>query len=158
MKVEVAILKSNKYLLSPTAQPMPQASRPQVQLACLQPWSGTTQPTPHTSGLYPLNALMTSCISLFSNMSFLRMTLSSAKSLSVMENCDFSYASYISVLNACIANLPLPFSIITSKHIFEVGVQILFGFSMKLVIDLFQWESSLTDCVTELHSSPPEKI
>ena len=58
-----------------------------------------------------------------------------------MENCDFPYASYMSVLNACIANLPLPFSIITSKHTFEVGVQILFGFSMKLSIDLFQWES-----------------
>ena len=49
-----------------------------------------------------------------------------------------SYASYVSVLNASIAHLPLPFSIIPSKHIFEVGVQILFGFSMILAIDLFQ--------------------
>ena len=55
-----------------------------------------------------------------------------------MENCDFSYARYISVLNASIANLSLPFSIITSRHIFEVGVLILFGFSMKLAIDVFQ--------------------
>ena len=75
-----------------------------------------------------------------------------------MENCDFCYARYISVLNAWIANLPLPFSIITSKHTFDVGVQILLGFSMKLAIDLFQWESSLTDYVTELHSSPLQKI
>ncbi len=52
----------------------------------------------------------------------------------VMENCYFSYASYISVLNACITNLPLPFSIITSKHIFEVGIQIPFGFGMKLAL------------------------
>ena len=75
-----------------------------------------------------------------------------------MENCDFSYASYISLLNACTANLPLPFSTITSKHIFEVGVPILFGFNVKLFIDLFQWESSLTDYVAELHSSPLQKI
>ncbi len=61
-------------------------------------------------------------------------------------------ASCISFLNACIASLPLPFSIITSRHIFEVGVQILLGFSMKLAIDLFQWESSLADYMTELHS------
>ncbi len=56
---------------------------------------------------------------------------------STMKNYDFSYASYISVLNACIANLPLPFSIIISKYIFEVSVLILFRFSMKLSIDLF---------------------
>ena len=43
-------------------------------------------------------------------------------------------------------------------HIFEVELQILFWFSMKLAIDLFQWESSLTDYVTELHSSPLQKI
>ena len=71
-----------------------------------------------------------------------------------MEKCDFPYASYMSVLYACKANLPLPFSIITPKHTFEVGVQILFWFSMKLSIDLFPWESSLTNYVTELHSSP----
>ncbi len=29
---------------------------------------------------------------------------------------------------------------------------------MKLAIDLFQWKSSLTDYVTELHSSPLQKI
>ena len=60
-------------------------------------------------------------------------------------------------MDACIVNLPLPFSIIKSKHISEVGVQILFEFSMKLAIDLFQWEYSLTDYVTELHSSPLQK-
>ncbi len=76
----------------------------------------------------------------------------------VMENCYFSYASFIFVLNACTANLPLPFSIITSKCIFEVGVPILFGFSLKLSVDPFQWESSLIDCVIEFHSSPLEKI
>ena len=60
-------------------------------------------------------------------------------SYAVMENCYFSYARYISVLNVCIANLPLPLSIITSKHIFEVGVQILLhvlGFSHFLYGDL----------------------
>ena len=54
---------------------------------------------------------------------------------SVMENWDFSYSSYISIMNACVTNLPLPFSIITSKHIFEGVAQILFGFSMKLAIE-----------------------
>ena len=75
-----------------------------------------------------------------------------------MENFDFSDASYISVLNACLANPSLPFSIITSKDTFGVGVQILLGFSMKLANDLFQWEYSLTDYVTELQSSPLQKI
>ena len=32
-----------------------------------------------------------------------------------MENCYFSYASYLSVLNTCMANLTLRFSIIISK-------------------------------------------
>ena len=54
-------------------------------------------------------------------------------------NCYFSYASYISLLNACIANLPLPFSIITSKHIFEVGVQILFGFHIESKENLYTY-------------------
>ncbi len=76
----------------------------------------------------------------------------------VMENPYFSYASFIFVLNACTANLPLPFSIITSKCIFEVGVPILFGFSVKLSVDLFQWESRLIDYVIEFHSSPLQKI
>ena len=76
----------------------------------------------------------------------------------VMENCYFSYDSFISVLKACIANLPLPFSIITSKCILGVGLPILFGFSMKLSVDLFQWESSLIDYLTEFHSSPLQKI
>ncbi len=75
-----------------------------------------------------------------------------------MGNFYFSYASYMSVFNACIANLPLPFSIITSKCIFKVSVSILFGFSTNLSFDLFQWESSLIDYVTELHSSPLQKI
>ncbi len=45
-----------------------------------------------------------------------------------------------------------------TSYVFEVVVQIPFGFSMKLSIDLFQWYSSLTDYVTELHSSPQQKI
>ena len=31
------------------AQPIPRASGPRAWLACLRPWSGTTQPTPRGS-------------------------------------------------------------------------------------------------------------
>ncbi len=57
----------------------------------------------------------------------------------VMENCNFSHASYIICFECLYSQSPIAFlhdQMVTSKHIFEVGVQIFFGFSIKVAIDL----------------------
>ncbi len=55
----------------------------------------------------------------------------------VLENCNFSHTSYVSVSIAYLTNILFPVTIITSGQNFVVGVQIILGISKETNAHIF---------------------